>query len=349
MFQKILVPLDGSLYAKRALPVAARIARSTGASLLLVRITYPSIEFTRYPRVLAGPEELDTEITEAGVELAESYLRQVATSELLAGIEVTIQTAVSTTTAQTILELADTAKADLIILSSHGYTGLKRWALGGVAHKLTRISSVPLLVIHDENESQHAIASLHPQPLHLMVALDGSAISESILAPALQLGIALAVPESATLHLVQVLPFPEKHGRFTTHRAIEEARERIINETYLYLEEVKKRLLSGNLAYPNLQITTSVLVHEDIAHTLVEAAKNTQVLPASVGSIPNTDHIDMLAMATHGRSGLDHWALGSITERVLDTTKQPIFIVHTSVDQSQAAESQAPGEALPVE
>ncbi|GER90699.1 universal stress protein UspA [Dictyobacter vulcani] len=344
MFQKILVPLDGSLRAKLALPVAARIARSSGASLLLVRVTYPPIEYTRYPHVLAAPDQLDNQILEAEVELARSYLRQVAMSDPLSGIEVEVQTTVSTGTAQTILEIANKSGVDLIILSSHGYTGLKRWALGGVAHKLTRISSIPLLVLHDENENQLALSTTAPQPLHIMVALDGSRLSESIIEPTIQLGTALAAPETATLHLVEVLPFPEKHVRITTHLAIAEARERIIADTHLYLEEVKKDILTNHPMYRNLHVSTTVLVHEDVAGTLVEVAKDADVMP---GKIQDTDHIDMLALATHGRSGLEHWALGSITERVLDTTKQPMFVVHTGVSQTQAGTVQTKVEQLP--
>ncbi|GCE20544.1 universal stress protein [Dictyobacter kobayashii] len=332
MFQKILVPLDGSERARLALPIAARVARSTGASLILVRIAYPTIEYNRYPRVLVTLEELDRQIADAEVELARSYLHQIAISELLAGIEVEIQSTVSTDIAHAILEIAKTEKADLIILCSHGYTGLKRWALGGVAHKLTRSSSIPTFVLHEEDESHTHIYATKPQSLQILVALDGSVVSEAVLEPTIQLGVALAVPEAAILHLVQVLPFPEKHKHSVTHQAIEEARKRIIADTHLYLEEVKKHILSSNLAYRNLQVTTSVLVHEDVAGTLVEVAKNAE---GWGGKLQATDHIDMLALATHGRSGLERWALGSITERVLDTTKQPVLIVHTGANQAQ--------------
>ena len=128
MFQKIVVPLDGSVRAEAAIPIATRIARSTGASLLLVRIIYPPIESTRYLRVLAIPDELAYEVAEAEIELARSYVQQVARSEALAGIKVEVQTAASTAIAETILEMTKQAKADLLILCRHGHTGLKRWA-----------------------------------------------------------------------------------------------------------------------------------------------------------------------------------------------------------------------------
>ncbi|GCE06524.1 universal stress protein [Dictyobacter aurantiacus] len=335
MFQKILVPLDGSQRAKTALPVAARIARSTGASLLLVRIVYPTIEYTRYPRVLATPMELDNQIAEAEIELARSNLRQIAMSDALAGIEVAIQTTMATDIARTLLEIGENAQADLIILCSHGYTGLKRWALGSVAYKLTRSSTIPLLVLHEGDDSRSRIYTTRPQPLEIMVALDGSTLSEAALEPAVQLGVALAVPEPTTLHLVEVLPFPARHGHLTpAHQAIEEAQKRIIAETQCYLEEVKKKLMESSLAYHNLRITTSVLVHEDIAHTLVEAATDPTVQAAHM---PGTEKIDLLALTTHGRSGLEHWALGSISERVLDTTRQPLLIVHATVAEQVAS------------
>ena len=115
MFQKIVVPLDGSERAEAAIPIATRIARLTGASLLLVRIIYPPIESTRYLRVLAIPDELAYEVAEAEIELARSYVQQMARSEALAGIKVEVQTAASTAIAETILEMTKQAKADLLI------------------------------------------------------------------------------------------------------------------------------------------------------------------------------------------------------------------------------------------
>ncbi|GLV59690.1 universal stress protein UspA [Dictyobacter sp. S3.2.2.5] len=335
MFQKILVPLDGSERAKTALPVAARIARSTGASLLLIRIVYPTIEYTRYPRVLATPMELDNQIAEEEVELARSNLRQIAMSDALVGIEVAIQTTIATDMAGTILEIGKNAQADLIILCSHGYTGLKRWALGSVAYKLTRTSTIPLLVLHESDDRCSRIYTTRPQSLDIMVALDGSTLSEASLEPAIQLGVALSVPEPTTLHLVEVLPFPARHGHMTpAHQAIEEAQKRIITETQCYLEEIKKKLMESSLAYHNLRITTSVLIHEDIAHTLVEVAKDPTVQAAHM---PEAAQIDLLALTTHGRSGLEHWALGSISERVLDTARQPVLIVHAAAEKQSAS------------
>ena len=331
MFQKIVVPLDGSERAEAAIPVATRIARSTGASLLLIRIIYQHLEYTRYTRVLAIPDELNSDMIEEETTQASNYLQQIARSDLLAGIKVEAQTVTSTAIAEAILEMADQAHADLIILCRHGHTGLKRWALGSMAQKLTRHSSVPLLVLHEKSDSQSHVYATHPQAMHILVALDGSPVSETAVVPAAHLGIALSGPEQTVLHLVQVLPLPASHGPLSVHQATLAARERIISDTHAYLEAVKKKVLTGDLASSNLTLTMSVLVQDDVAGALVEMASGKEKGTEKPETI---EQIDLIALTTHGRSGLQRWALGSIAERVLDTTRQPLLIIHTSASQS---------------
>ena len=330
MFQKIVVPLDGSARAEAAVPVAARIARSTGASLLLVRIISPPIESPRYLRVLAVPDPLTDEVAEAEIELARSYLQQIARSEALARIKVDVQTAASTAIAETILEMTKQANADLLILCRHGHTGLKRWALGSIAQKLTRHSSIPLLVLHEKSDRQAHLSTEHPQAVQILVALDGSPLAETALAPAAHLGVALSVPEQTTLHLVQVLPLPAAHGLPHARQVTAAARERIIADTHAYLEGVKKNVLTGSLASRNLAVTTSVLVQDDVAEALVNMANAEEKRAEKPETV---ESMEIIALTTHGRSGLQRWALGSMTERVLESTRQPLLIVHADSSQ----------------
>jgi nucleotide-binding universal stress UspA family protein len=207
---------------------------------------------------------------------------------------------------------------------------LKRWALGSIAQKLTRHSSIPLLVLHEKSDRPSHLAAEHPQVVQILVALDGSPLAERVLAPAVHLGVALSVPEQTTLHLVQVLPFPATHGLLGIPQGSAAAREHIIADTHVYLEGVKKNVLTGSLAFRNLAVTTSVLVQDDVAEALVNMANAEEKRAEKPETV---ESMEIIALTTHGRSGLQRWALGSITERVLDSTRQPVLIVHADSSQ----------------
>src|SRR5207248_11451026 len=123
MFKRILVPLDGSGRAERALPIAARLARATGGSIFLVRVL--STEPARLHSAPGKPNLVQT-IGQADLALAESYLAGVAESELLTGIPVQTYVPVGLIS-PSILTMAAEKHADIIVMCSHGYTGVKRW------------------------------------------------------------------------------------------------------------------------------------------------------------------------------------------------------------------------------
>ena len=80
-----------------------------------------------------------------------------------------------------------------------------------------------------------------------------------------------------------------------------------------YLETVARRFAEGELAPYHLAITTTVVTNPDVAEAIVQAAEQ--------------DQVDLIAMATHGRGGVQRWALGSVTERVLHASKVPLFLL----------------------
>ena len=151
MFQRILVPLDGSERAERALPVAARIAQTTGGSLLLLRVVGipPEYRTYLYGAYVAQTPVFVQEIVDAERARAEEYLAVAAQSEFLMGIPTETRVEQGAVAA-TVLDTAQEQKTDLIIMCSHGDTGLKRWMLGSVAQKVARHSPVPVLVLHQE-------------------------------------------------------------------------------------------------------------------------------------------------------------------------------------------------------
>src|SRR5437763_5958932 len=181
MFKRMLVPLDGSTRAERALPVAARIARATGGSIVLVQVATIPVTYAAY----LGSSTHTLETVESELTEAESYLSTVAGSEVLQGIE-TETLALYGAVAASILSTAPSCKADLIVMTSHGYTGMERGVLGSVAQKVARHSPVPVLVLH---ETGAIPTGPHPDasPLRALVTLDGSVLATAAIEPAAKL------------------------------------------------------------------------------------------------------------------------------------------------------------------
>ena|SRR5690348_17240317 len=135
MFKRILVPLDGSERAERALPIAARLARAYDSSVFLVRVL--GTEPTSVPTAPARP--LTEPFGETDRSVAESYLEGVAGSELLSGISVHTEVPVGLVS-PSILSAASNKYASIIVMCSHGYTGVRRWwMLGSVSAKVARV------------------------------------------------------------------------------------------------------------------------------------------------------------------------------------------------------------------
>lgn len=321
MFKRIIVPLDGSERAEHAVPVAARIARACGASMVFVRATTMPTEYYRYVSSPAIPPDVKQEAIERELDEIEQYLRAIATTDKLAGIHIDTKVLVGPAASE-ILFAAESFQADLLVMCRHGYTGFKRWALGSVAQKVTRHSSVPVLVLHEEGGT---LTNLHPggmRPVRVLLALDGSSLAEATLVPAAQLSVALSAPAQGALHLAQVLPLSPVEDVAQSESATR-AREMAIAETEAYLKSVEHRLREGDLAHLDLLVTSSVAVRTDPADTLIRMAENGEYMEDLAGF----NGCDVIAIATHGRGGLQRWVVGSVTERLLGATKLPLLIV----------------------
>jgi nucleotide-binding universal stress UspA family protein len=318
MFKRILVPLDGSERAESAIPVAARIAKNIGSSIKLIRVvSYPlDSGASMMQPVVLSEEAMDAELANAT-----DYLREIANLTDLAGIPTETQV-YSGLPAETILSTIHEREVSLVVMCSHGSTGLKRWILGSVAQKVARHSTVPVLVLRQDS------AKLGDS-VRILVALDGSSLAEAALLPAAQLSMALSSPEAGALHLLRVLPLPPVEPG-TRDELLRKVNEEAIEEARAYLSALEQRLREGEFAQFKLSITSSLAIDLDVASTIVGAGEVGENLEG-VG-LPGCDAI---AMATHGRSGVQRWVMGSMTERVLGTTKLPLLIVRPKVIEVQ--------------
>ncbi len=298
MFKRILVPLDGSGLAERALPVAARLAHASGGSITLVRVlnTIPA----SMPSAPARPNLVQT-ISEADRQLAASYLEGVATNDVLKGIYVTTEVGVGLI-APIILSIAASSLADIIVMGSHGFTGFTRWMMGSVAEKVARYADVPVLVLREGGSLPTEQFHHEPQGPRILVPLDGSQNAEVALGPAASLAMALSASGKGALHFIHV---------------VNDEASNTVNMARKYIDTI----IHDGDAIPreaDFQLTSSIVIDKDVAHALVSTAEQ---------GPEERHHFDVIALSTHGYGGLQRWATGSVTGRVLNTTRLPVLVV----------------------
>ena len=315
MFKTILVPLDGSPRAEQALAVAARLARASEGSLVVVQVVTPPIDYWAYQ---PGVSMLYEQIVETAMAGAETYLALLARSSDLAGIKIKTEVLFGTA-APSILHVAHSRHAELIIMCSHGHTGFSRWALGSMAHQIAHHSPVPVLVLR-EGQAASLLTQTHAaRPLCALVPLDGSPLAETALVPAGMLVAALATPARGALHLTQVVKlFTASADEGFVRELNVEALERA--KTYLASMQARLPEIVKGL---NLSATWSVALNNDVADALIGTAENGE----KAGEVGGFGGSDLIAMSTHGRGGLERWMMGSVTDRVLSASRLPLLIV----------------------
>jgi len=263
---------------------------------------------------MAPVPPMDERVVELQTATTTEYLQALAASEVLAGVETRTEVAFGQP-APFLLEAIESYGIDLVVLGSHGRTGLSRWALGSVAHMLVHHSAVPILVLRQGESLVHAGRT---RPLCALVPLDGSVLSEAALGPAAHIAAALAAPAEGMLQLTQVV----KTAAATEKKeVVSEADEEAIQCADSYLAAVTERVYETEKGL-KLMLTPSVEQGEDVAEALINLARHGEKRQSEGGGA-----CDFIAMSTHGRGGLERWVMGSVTERVFTTAKLPILIV----------------------
>jgi nucleotide-binding universal stress UspA family protein len=147
MYSRIVVPLDGSDVAEFALPAALEMARRFGAPLHLVRVVDPpptSFAFGVDSMIAARSMAVQRQTERT---LATEYLKENASELARDGIEVTTEILNGAAPSELVRTMR---KGDLLVMSSHGRSGIARWYLGSVAEQVVRQATVPVLVVRGE-------------------------------------------------------------------------------------------------------------------------------------------------------------------------------------------------------
>jgi nucleotide-binding universal stress UspA family protein len=329
MITRILVPLDESALAEQAIPVAARIARASLCSILLIRVIDTNNEFGAYmnaPATVLVQDTIDRDIADAT-----RYLAKIAKSPALAGIKTDVEVFTGSPAAR-ILDVARVEHEDLIIMCSHGETGIKRWMMGNVTHKVVRHSPVPVLVLRSGKDGSIDLCTQSTKLVRVLVPLDGSPLSETVLEPLAQLVAKLTAPGQCHINLLRVVDMPNRYTGLNGYPHIDsEMLKDAKIQVKLYMQSATDHLhaeLARTLSPSNFTITSSCKIETDIPSTIINVAEYGDDGEEGVGGY------DLIAMATHGRDAIPRWALGSVTERVLDSTKLPLLIVRPHAMQA---------------
>lgn len=299
MLQSLLVPLDGSEFSERTLPLAQDLAKATGASLHLAHVHVPHPPDHFLSNTQFQYEGVDMEEYEAHQRHQEKAYLDAVVARLGCGVPVDASL-LEGHVAEELHRCADAVRADLILITTHGHTGVSRMWLGSVADALVRTCHLPLLVVHP-SFGQH----LPPEVLrfgHIMVPLDGSALSASILPTAADVAKAWAarltlvhVVSSSAVLGTRIFPLiPDDVGP-----AVEKAGE--------YLEGQAEGLRAQGLT-----VHTHVEEHEAPGRALAAIADKLDA--------------DLIALATHGYGGLKRALLGSVADKVLRSSPLPLLV-----------------------
>jgi nucleotide-binding universal stress UspA family protein len=296
----VVVPVDGSALAEQSIPLAKSIARRTGRTLLLLRVVpAPSL----YLRHTIGGAISSQELLQLLNQEANAYLRALQEGLQASGVPV-ITSLAEGEVAETIAYAANRQPSSLIVMSTHGRSGLSRWALGSVTDRVLHLAEVPIIVLPRSN----AFQSARPDLKRIIVPLDGSPLAEQVLPFATELGLAF----NAELLLFHALaPLPLTLARTGDREVRENWAEGIREEADGYLRDVAADLRAAGI------MASYTIADDPVAEGLL-------ALASQAGAT-------LIAMTTHAREGLDRLVRGSVTDRVLRSGEVAVLATHPTM------------------
>jgi len=292
MYEKILVPLDGSELAEIALPYAEELAGRLGSEVNLLAVS-ESAETESYHEHLIYVERM-VESTKRGIEmyLEKPHGRAIKVdSRILVGHP-----------AEEIVDYADKADIDLIVMATHGRSGVRRWVLGSVADKVVRATKRPVALIRakDTRPEIREKGILNK----VLVPLDGSKESEAVI-PYIE---ELASKLEAEVVLLRILEVNYEIFQASQLEQLESARVAAKDYIEKTAAQLKQRGVAASTEFREVMVSAA-------AEEIIKLADEIRV--------------DLVAMSTHGRSGVSRWTFGSVADRVLHEGNTPLLLVRT--------------------
>jgi nucleotide-binding universal stress UspA family protein len=287
---RLLLAVDSSNPARRAIPYAIKLASVLNLGLAVVHVVKAPPGFGSSAR--GARRSLDSLKTRALLDLgrlvrAASERGVAADYKLLVGIP-----------EDGILEAAEETKAAVIVLGTHGRAGLDRFRLGSVAEAVLRKAHCPVLVISAKAGAQPLVNPLRLQLSRLLVATDFSASSNT----ALRWAAGLARLLDARVMLVHVAERTASSRSHSVH--MDGASQKRVD---------RKLRHAISTSGADDMVSDSFLLHGDPAETILAHAVRTRA--------------SLIVMGTRGRRGMERLMLGSVAESVLRSAQCPVLIV----------------------
>ena len=297
MFDHIVVPLDGSDLSEAVLSYVAPLARSLDSMVVLLHADdYPYSDMFGMDVPVRGKESQSR---------VSDYLRSVSERLSSNGVRCYTHHEVGTP-ASVIFRYIEERNPDLVAMSTHGRSGLRRVVVGSVTTTILPRAQTPVLVVHPKGDEIPQDTSFE----NLIVPLDMSSRSEEILPVAAQLGEALDLEST----LVTCIPSPSQVYTGSVPEVYpypDDLLQQAQDASDEYLQEVSTALRGGH----NLEVHSETL-EGGPASRIVDCAQ--------------AQSNSLIAMCTQGRTGLGRWVLGSVTDAVIRTGNTPVLVVpHT--------------------
>ncbi len=326
MFDPILVPLDGSLLAECVLPHSAAIARAFNAKALLLRVLDKDQQHV-------SAQLFDLLNWQIHKTEAAQYLGKIGTRLQKSRVctEITVQEGL---VAESIIEFAQSQGMKLIILSSHGHSGVSQWGISSVAQKIILSAPTSLLIVraHQPPSAELVPSEVAEQAYrHILIPLDGSQRAENVLPMITH----LARFHKSQIHIGLVVTTPEMARRMPPVQEDVDLSNRIVarnrEESIRYLEQVR---MSSPLN--GIPVQTHLLISDNA--------------PAALHGLVEQENIDLVALSAHGYSGNNQWPYGSMVNNFILYSKVPLLIVQdlptkedtTLVDRSMPVKDTGP-------
>ena len=297
MFERIMLPLDGSELAEIAIPYAKELGGSLGSEIVLYHVYGHEHKHQEHMHQTYLDRLVDS--IKQNVNKGEAQDSEIkVTTEVEAGEP-----------AENICNIVAKKKVDLIIMTAVSVSGHKIGKmLGSVTDHLCRTVPIPVLIIRPQDIAR--IESKKQLINRIFIPQDGSEPGKLALPVGIELSARLKVPitlfQMANMLRVYDYGIGMGSGGYIDYGKFDESEKIRVNEEILDVE--------NKLKQTGLDVTHKVTSGVDAAGEIMKASKEAGA--------------DLTVMSTHGRSGIDRWALGSVTERVLRYVEMPLLLVN---------------------
>ena len=298
--------MDGSPLAERVLPYVTRLSLGLGTPVHLIQV-FPSVSEELadplHGRYQAG---ISAGVHDESIDYLNSVLSKTA------GMEITCAAHEGNAVSH-IIDEADKSPASLIAMSTHGRSGITRWVMGSVTDRVLHSTKNPMLIVRG-NQVGEPDTNLET----IIVPVDGSSLSEQVIPDV----AALAKAMNLKVTLLRVVATAEEFSAQTGYQRL----EGVVGLHFPSFEEMAKE--AGDQALVYLQGLEEKLREQGVAsvdHRIVRGAAASVIMDVAQET-PDS----LVAMTTHGRSGPARWAMGSVTDRVVRHSGDPVLVVRVT-------------------